>query len=106
MIDKLSWISAYPEIILLVMACVIAIADLNVKDPRRTPTYILTLLTLTLVAALPMLSSSSAAYPKGCYLYRSISKVYFNPHPTGAAHSTSTPICGPAPSAGAPRAVL
>jgi NADH-quinone oxidoreductase subunit N len=52
MIDKLSWISAYPEIILLVMACVIAIADLNVKDPRRTPTYLLTLLTLGLVAAL------------------------------------------------------
>ena len=32
MIDKLSWISAYPEIILLVMGCVIALADLNVTS--------------------------------------------------------------------------
>jgi hypothetical protein len=60
---------------------------------------------LSLVAASPMLSSY-ATYPKGCYLYSygSTRVVYFNPHPTGAARSdsTSTPICGPAPSAGAP----
>lgn len=31
MIDKLSWIAVYPELILLVMACVIALADLYVK---------------------------------------------------------------------------
>ncbi len=53
---------------------------------------------LSLVAASTMVDTS-AEYPKGCYLYRSDSKVYFNPHPTGTAHSTSTPICGPAPSA-------
>jgi NADH-quinone oxidoreductase subunit N len=52
MIDKLSWISVYPEIILLVMGCVIAIADLSVKSPRRTGTYVLTLVTLAVVAAL------------------------------------------------------
>ena len=52
MIDKLSWITVYPEIILLVMACVIALADLGVKSPRRTGTYLLTLLTLTVVIAL------------------------------------------------------
>ncbi len=52
MIDKLSWISAYPEIILLTMACVIALVDLGVKSPRRTATYVLTLLTLAVVAAL------------------------------------------------------
>ena len=52
MIDKLSWISVFPEIILLVMACVIALADLSVKSPRRTATYLLTLLTLGVVAAL------------------------------------------------------
>ena len=52
MIDKLSWISVYPEIILLVMACVIALADLGVKNPRRTQTYLLSLLTLAIVAAL------------------------------------------------------
>jgi NADH-quinone oxidoreductase subunit N len=52
MIDKLSWISVYPEIILLVMACVIAMADLGVKSPRRTGTYLMTMLTLAVVAAL------------------------------------------------------
>ncbi len=52
MIDKLSWISVYPEIILLVMGCVIAIADLFVTSPRRTVTYVLTLVTLAVVAAL------------------------------------------------------
>ncbi|MDO9198505.1 proton-conducting transporter membrane subunit, partial [Rhodoferax sp.] len=59
MIDKLSWISVYPEIILLVMACVITLADLRVKSPRRTTTYVLTLLTLAVVAAL------QAAYASG-----------------------------------------
>jgi NADH-quinone oxidoreductase subunit N len=52
MIDKLSWISVYPEIILLAMGCVIALVDLGVKSPRRTGTYVLTLLTLAVVAAL------------------------------------------------------
>ena len=35
MIDKLSWVAAYPEILLLTMACVIALADLTVKSPLR-----------------------------------------------------------------------
>jgi NADH-quinone oxidoreductase subunit N len=52
MIDKLSWITVYPEIVLLVMACVIALVDLMVTDARRTRTYILTLLTLAVVAFL------------------------------------------------------
>jgi NADH-quinone oxidoreductase subunit N len=59
MIDKLSWISVYPEIILLIMACVIALADLGVKSPRRTTTYLLTMLTMAVVAAL------QAAYATG-----------------------------------------
>ena len=50
MIDKLSWITAYPEVVLLVMACVIAIIDLGVKTPLRTATYALTMLTLAVVA--------------------------------------------------------
>jgi NADH-quinone oxidoreductase subunit N len=61
MIDKLSWISAYPEIILLVMGCVIALADLGVKTPRRTMTYVLTLLTLAVVALLQASYASSAS---------------------------------------------
>ena len=52
MIDNLSWISVYPEIILLVMACVIALVDLGVHSVKRTRTYLLTLLTLAVVAAL------------------------------------------------------
>ena len=50
MIDTLSWISVYPEIILLLMGCVVALADLYVKSPRRTATYVLSLLTLAVVA--------------------------------------------------------
>ncbi len=59
MIDKLSLIAVYPEILLLIMACVIAMVDLGVKDPNRTPTYILTLLTLAAVAGLQASYASS-----------------------------------------------
>jgi NADH-quinone oxidoreductase subunit N len=52
MIDKLSWITVYPEIILLIMACVIALVDLGVTSPRRTATHVMTLVTLGVVAAL------------------------------------------------------
>ncbi len=50
MIDSTSWVGAGPEILLLVMACVITLADLAVKTPRRTGTYVLTLATLAVVA--------------------------------------------------------
>jgi NADH-quinone oxidoreductase subunit N len=33
MIDKLSWIAVYPEVLLLVMACVVALADLLREQP-------------------------------------------------------------------------
>jgi NADH-quinone oxidoreductase subunit N len=59
MIDKLSWVAVYPEIVLLVMACVITIADLFVGNPRRTTTYVLTLLTLAVIA------SMNALYAQG-----------------------------------------
>ena len=59
MIDKLSWIAVYPEIILAVMAWVILLVDLGVKSPMRTVTYVLTLITLAVVAAL------EAAYALG-----------------------------------------
>jgi NADH-quinone oxidoreductase subunit N len=54
MIDKLSWIAVYPEMVLLVMACVIALADLAVKTPMRGQTYALTMLTLGVVAMLQL----------------------------------------------------
>ena len=65
MIDKLSWITVYPEVILLVMACVIALVDLGVKSPRRTLTYVLTLLTLGVVAVLQGLYASGGATAYG-----------------------------------------
>ncbi|MEZ5643763.1 MAG: NADH-quinone oxidoreductase subunit NuoN [Burkholderiaceae bacterium] len=52
MIDKLSWVAAYPEVLLLVMACVIALVDLTVQSRLRGATYALTLLTLAVVAVL------------------------------------------------------
>jgi NADH-quinone oxidoreductase subunit N len=51
-IDNSSWIAVYPEIVLLVMACVIMLVDLAVKSPKRTATYALSLLTLGVVAFL------------------------------------------------------
>ncbi|WAC71086.1 NADH-quinone oxidoreductase subunit NuoN [Roseateles sp. SL47] len=49
---EMNWVAAYPEIALLVMACVVALVDLFVTDPRRTPTYWLTQLSLAVVAAM------------------------------------------------------
>lgn len=57
--DKLSWIAIYPDIFLLVMACAILLGDLWVKTPRRTGTYIATLLVLAVTAGL------NAAYAVG-----------------------------------------
>jgi NADH-quinone oxidoreductase subunit N len=61
MIDSLSWITVYPELILLVMACVIAMVDLGVKTPLRGTTYALTLLTLAVVAVLEGVYASQGA---------------------------------------------
>jgi NADH-quinone oxidoreductase subunit N len=59
MMDNSSWMTIYPEIVLLVMACVIALADLFVKSPKRTATYALTLLSLGGVAWLHALSADA-----------------------------------------------
>ena len=58
MIDSLSWYTAYPELLLLAMACAIAMIDLFVKSPMRGVTYVLTLLTLAAVALLQGLYAS------------------------------------------------
>ena len=55
MIDKLSWITVYPELVLLVMGCLIAMIDLGVSSHRRTFTYVLTLGTLAVVAVMQAL---------------------------------------------------
>jgi len=58
MTDKLGWIAVYPEIVLLVMACVITLVDLGVKSSQRTLTYVLTLVTLGVVALLQFMYAS------------------------------------------------
>jgi len=58
MTDKLSWIAVYPEIILLLMACLITLMDLGVKSRQRTRTYLWTLLTLGVVALLQFMYAS------------------------------------------------
>jgi NADH-quinone oxidoreductase subunit N len=65
MIDKISWITVYPEIILLTMACVITLVDLGVSSQRRTATYLLTLGTLALVALLQALYADSGVTAYG-----------------------------------------
>jgi len=52
MMQNFNWVTAYPEIVLLVMTCVIVLVDLWVKSPMRTLTYALTMSTLAVVAAL------------------------------------------------------
>lgn len=52
MIDPISWIAVYPEIVLFVMACAIALMDLAVKSPLRSATHAMTLITLGVVAIL------------------------------------------------------
>lgn len=65
MIDKLSWVAAYPEILLVVMACVITLVDLGVKSPLRGLTYWLTLLTLAGVAVMMGVYASSGETIRG-----------------------------------------
>jgi NADH-quinone oxidoreductase subunit N len=49
---QMNWLVVYPEILLLVAACVVALVDLNVTDPRRGVTFWLTQLSLAAVAAM------------------------------------------------------
>lgn len=65
MIDKLSWITVYPEIILLTMACVISLVDLRVTDARRQLTYVLTLISLGVVAVVQAMYASSGGEAHG-----------------------------------------
>ncbi|WP_281914976.1 NADH-quinone oxidoreductase subunit NuoN [Caldimonas thermodepolymerans] len=52
--NDMNWLAIYPEILLLVLTCVVALVDLFVTDPRRTPTYVLTLLSLVVLGALQL----------------------------------------------------
>jgi NADH-quinone oxidoreductase subunit N len=61
---QLNWLVVAPEILLLAMACVVALVDLFVTHPRRLPTYILTMVSLAAVAGLHLgaLDASSSSY--------------------------------------------
>jgi NADH-quinone oxidoreductase subunit N len=50
MIDRFSWVAIYPQIVLLVMACVIALVDLFDSGKRRNTAYLLSIFTLLVVA--------------------------------------------------------
>jgi NADH-quinone oxidoreductase subunit N len=50
--NDMNWLAVYPELVLLVMACVVAVVDLWVTDPRRTTTYWLTQASLAVVAGM------------------------------------------------------
>jgi NADH-quinone oxidoreductase subunit N len=67
MTEQLGWINVLPEIILLVMACVITLVDLGVTSRLRSLTHTLSLLTLGVVAALLAnnASSGTTAYSLG-----------------------------------------
>jgi NADH-quinone oxidoreductase subunit N len=58
MFEKLSIAAVYPEMLLAVMAIVIAMVDLFVKCPRRTTTYVLSLITIGVVAYLEAVTAT------------------------------------------------
>ena len=60
----MNWIAIYPEIYLLVMACVVMLADLFFKDADHRVAYGLTLLTLLILAVV-----SGAYYASGLELF-------------------------------------
>ena len=61
---EMNWQAVRPEIVLLAMACIVAMVDLWVTDPRRTPTYWLTQVSLAVVAAIHL-----AAFNAGDTVY-------------------------------------
>jgi len=57
----MNWSAVYPDIVLLTMACVVAMVDLWVTDPRRTTTYWLTLASIAVVGVMHLLAFNGGA---------------------------------------------
>ena len=57
--NQMNWLAVYPEVLLLAMALVVTLADLWVTDPRRTPTYLLTQVTIGAVGLLHLRAFNS-----------------------------------------------
>jgi NADH-quinone oxidoreductase subunit N len=53
--NEMNWLAIAPEVLLLVAALVVAMVDLWVEHPRRTPTYLLAQAALAAVAVLHLL---------------------------------------------------
>jgi len=53
--NQMNWLAIAPEVVLLVMALVVAMVDLWVTHPRRTPTYLLAQASLAVVAVMHLL---------------------------------------------------
>ncbi len=59
MIDRFSWMAIYPEIVLLAMTCVVTLVDLLDRGPRRMAAYLLSDLTLVVLAVLTAMYAMS-----------------------------------------------
>ena len=59
--NQMNWSAIAPEIVLLVMACVVAMVDLWVTHPRRLPTYLLTQVSLAVVALMQLWAFNDGA---------------------------------------------
>ena len=59
--NQLNWSAVGPEIVLLAMACVVAMVDLWVTHPRRLPTYLLTQVSLAAVALMHLWAFNDGA---------------------------------------------
>ena len=59
MMNNVNWMTAYPEIFLLVMACLITLVDLWVKSPKRDLTHGLTMWTLGVLAVIQAVYAST-----------------------------------------------
>ena len=53
--NQMNWLAIAPEVVLLTMALIVAMVDLWVAHPRRTPTYLLAQASLAAVAILHLL---------------------------------------------------
>jgi NADH-quinone oxidoreductase subunit N len=59
--NNLNWSAVTPEIVLLGMACLVALVDLFVTSPKRTATYLLTMVSLAAVAGMHLCALDNGA---------------------------------------------
>ncbi len=62
---QMNWLVIYPEVLLLIAACVVALVDLHVTDPKRGVTFWLTQASLAVVAAMHGAALSTGLQAEG-----------------------------------------